>query len=1068
MVRYLHAAAGFPVKDTWLKAIKAGNYKTWPGITAENINKHFPDSVETLKGHMKKQRQNVRSTKQVVPTQDEELTRATTKQNIIVKVINAEETIYTDQTGKFPVQSSRGHTSLMVYYDVDANCIDVEPLRNHSDKQMISAYQALWERTNRGRKTKPKLHILDNEASSAFKTAIKENCDLQLVPPDTHRRNLAERAIQTFKSHFIAILAGVDPSFPMNLWDRLLPQAVMTLNLLRQSHKNPSISAYQHVYGAFDYNKTPLGPLGCAVEVHESTSRRKTWDPRATSGWYLGTSTEHYRCHKIFCKATRSERISDTVAFRHRYITQPSLTPEDHIVKAVGDLTSALRRRKNTKGKEELSVLKKLSSILNNDASDTTRQVTFRDDVPDPRVSAKTQSPPRVLEKEKHPRMGNVGGSTNANKQAHKPANAEQRSISMSTRSKYARAAAEIIKRNQSPRMMINSQLTELAQATLDDNLNTSSEHANEIFDDETGQLLKYRKLISHPKYREVWMHSSANEFWRLAQGVGNRIKGTDTIFFIFKHQVPQDRWKDVTYAKFVCELKPNKAETHRTRLTVGGDKVHYPGDVGTPTADLTLVKMHVNSVISTRGARYMTLDVKNFYLNTPMGRYEYVRIRIEDIPDEIIEEYGLREKVADDGHVYVEIRKGMYGLPQAGILAQELLEKRLSLHGYSQNAAVPGLWTHKTRPITFTLVVDDFGVKYVGKEHAMHLINILKQDYEISEDWTGNKYIGITFDWDYINKRVHLSMPGYIEKALQRFGHERPRRLQFSPHPHVAPTYGAKTQFVAPEVPSAPLDKEGQKYVQAVVGTLLYYSRAVDPTMLVALNAIATQQASPTERTMDRVRQLMDYASSQEEAVLTYHASDMVLAIHSDAGYLNESKSRSRAGGHFFLSSDVQNPPNNGAVLTIAQIIDAVMSSAAEAELGALFINAREAVHMRRVLTEMGHPQPPTPIQTDNSTAEGVINSRVRPKRTKAMDMRFEWLLDREQKKQFKIYWKPGKTNLADYFTKHHPPSHHRNVRGDFLTRIAELKRLRIGKKEVGLAMTDGTFLPKFSARVC
>jgi hypothetical protein len=140
-----------------------------------------------------------------------------------------------------------------------------------------------------------------------------------------------------------------------------------------------------------------------------------------------------------------------------------------------------------------------------------------------------------------------------------------------------------------------------------------------------------------------------------------------------------------------------------------------------------------------------------------------------------------------------------------------------------------------------------------------------------------------------------------------------------------------------------------------------------------------------------------------------------MVLAIHSDAGYLNESKAWSRAGGHFFLSSDVQNPPNNGAVLTIAQIIDAVMSSAAEAKLGALFINAKEAVHMRRILQEMGHPQPRTPIQTDNLRAEGVINSRVRPKRTKSMDMRFEWLLDREQQGQFKIYWRPGKTNLAD-----------------------------------------------------
>jgi hypothetical protein len=343
-----------------------------------------------------------------------------------------------------------------------------------------------------------------------------------------------------------------------------------------------------------------------------------------------------------------------------------------------------------------------------------------------------------------------------------------------------------------------------------------------------------------------------------------------------------------------------------------------------------------------------------------------------------------------------------------------------------------------------------------------MHLISILKQFYEISEHWTGSKYIGITFDWDYANRRVHLSMPGYISKALQRFGHERPRRLQNSPHPHIAPTYGAKAQYVEPEVISAPVDKEGQKYIQAVTGTLLYYSRAVDPTMLVALNAIATQQAAPTQKTMERVKQLLDYCASQEEAIITYHASDMILAIHSDAGYLNESKARSRAGGHFFLSSDVQNPPNNGAILTIAQIIDAVMSSAAEAELGALFINAKEAVHMRRILQEMGHPQPPTPIQTDNSTAEGVINSRVRPKRTKSMDMRFEWLLDREQQGQFKIYWRPGKTNLADYFTKHHPPAHHRNVREIFLTRIAEVLRLRQEQAttEVSLVILDNGYL--------
>ncbi len=415
-IRYLHAAAGFPTKDSWVKAIKNGNYNTWPGLTVDNVNKHFPESVETQKGHMKKQRQNVRSTKQVVDllSEDEELTRSVTKHSLVIKIFNAADTVYTDQTGKFPVQSSRGNTSLMVMYDIDANAIDAEPIRGHHDGQMIPAYQNLWKRINRGRVNKPSLHILDNEASDAFKNAIKENCNLQLVPPDTHRRNLAERAIQTFKSHFIAILAGVDPTFPMNLWDRLVPQAVMTLNLLRQSRKNPSISAYQHVNGVFDYNKTPLAPLGCAVEMHESTNRRRTWDPRSLSGWYIGTSTEHYRCHKIFCKRTRSERISDTVVFRHRYITQPEITPEDHIIKAVSDLTAALQKRANTRGKEDMHILKTMNEILNgNNAIHTQKLVTFAEPIvtkaiepaPEPRVQEVTPREPRVHMTPPEPRV---------------------------------------------------------------------------------------------------------------------------------------------------------------------------------------------------------------------------------------------------------------------------------------------------------------------------------------------------------------------------------------------------------------------------------------------------------------------------------------------------------------------------------------------------------------------------------------------------------------------------------------------------------------------------------------
>jgi len=167
-------------------------------------------------------------------------------------------------------------------------------------------------------------------------------------------------------------------------------------------------------------------------------------------------------------------------------------------------------------------------------------------------------------------------------------------------------------------------------------------------------------------------------------------------------------------------------------------------------------------------------------------------------------------------------------------------------------------------------------------------------------------------------------------------------------------------------------------------------------------------------------------------------------LNVESDASYLSERNARSRAGGHFYMSDNSTNPKNNGAVLNISHIIKAVMSSAAEAELGALYINTREAVPIRNLLIEMGHPQPKTPVQTDNTTALGVVKSNIQPKRTKAMDMRFHWLRDRETQGQFRFYWTTGKKIRADYYTKHHCAAHHKEQRGIFLTPAAVLNILR------------------------
>ena len=141
-----------------------------------------------------------------------------------------------------------------------------------------------------------------------------------------------------------------------------------------------------------------------------------------------------------------------------------------------------------------------------------------------------------------------------------------------------------------------------------------------------------------------------------------------------------------------------------------------------------------------------------------------------------------------------------MYGLPQACLLAPKLLEKQLAKHGYKQSDVTPGLWTHEWRPICFSLVVDDFGVKYVGEEHAAHLVVALKETYDIEVNKKGEKYVGISLDWDYENGEVHLSMPGYVSEALARFRPLYIKQCEDQPYAHVVPNYGAKVQYTADE----------------------------------------------------------------------------------------------------------------------------------------------------------------------------------------------------------------------------------------------------------------------------
>ena len=548
--------------------------------------------------------------------------------------------------------------------------------------------------------------------------------------------------------------------------------------------------------------------------------------------------------------------------------------------------------------------------------------------------------------------------------------------------------------------------------------------HGN-AFNPDTGAIAEYPTL-STCSDGHLWRAANIKEIRRLL--------ATKTIAFIPRDRQP--RHKRATYLRVVCAYRPEKDDPHRVRWTVGGNLIDYPHDASTKTADLTTVKLLINSVLSTPGARFITGDLKDFYLGTPMPDPEYMRIHTRMIPDELLDELELRPLIQND-HVLVEINKGMYGLPQAGRLANDFLVALLAPAGYEPMPLTAGLWRHKSRPIVFSLVVDDFGIKFVNQCDVDHLLSALRQHYECKVDGDGSQYCGLHLTWDYTARTCDVSLPGYVDRALQRFTHPVPSRPEDAPHQWHRPDYGAKIHFATADDTSPALPPTDKKLIQEVIGIFLFYARAVDLTMLPALGSLAAQQSAPTKKTFQALTQFLNYAASHPDAVIRFRASDMLLTVESDCSYLSEPKARSRWAGFHFLGERntttlVSRP--NGPVHVPCQILKEVVSSAAEGELAAVFHNAKESCPIRICLEELGHPQPPTPIITDNTTAAGIANDTVKQKRSKAIDMRFYWIRDRIRQKQFTVFWRKGTLNRADYMTKHHPAKHHRAIRSAYL----------------------------------
>jgi hypothetical protein len=267
-------------------------------------------------------------------------------------------------------------------------------------------------------------------------------------------------------------------------------------------------------------------------------------------------------------------------------------------------------------------------------------------------------------------------------------------------------------------------------------------------------------------------------------------------------------------------------------------------------------------------------------------------------------------------------------------------------------------------------------------------------------ENWEAKIYSGMSLKCGYKNRTCDISMSGYVSNVLSKFQHDAPNHPQHTPSKYVTPVYGANIEYATKDE-TPPLTAKQCLTMQKVTGSVLYYARAVYPTVLMPLNDFTTEKTKATKKTQAATNKLIDYLATHPDATIRYHASDMILHIHSDASYLSISNARSPLGGLFFCGNKPSHENNpNGSILNVASVIKYVVASAAESEVGACFQNAQSGAPLRVTLIELGHIQPPTPLRIDNSKEFGIFKKTIKQKISKAMDMRYHWLTYRVRQK--------------------------------------------------------------------
>jgi len=510
----------------------------------------------------------------------------------------------------------------------------------------------------------------------------------------------------------------------------------------------------------YDFMAHPMAPVGTAILIYDTPAQRATFDDHGVPGFYIGPEQNKYRSYRTYVTQFRSFRSSDTIAWFPIKYKLPGSSPEEILLAAIKDLESTYAKATDNDPKLD-PIIKGLRDSVELYNGMPIRQITQEISVPDNHnTSTTSQQQPIQISLDIDHQIDGKDQGVNAD-----PLYDPDARVPVANRTRAGNRTYAAIQSGSEKGVDGVSTTSTNQQEELKDIEPTYLYHScySAAVHPSTGKPLKFRELCKTNE-ADLWEQGHHCEFIRL-------IETSKTMRAIKPMEKPVGRI--ATYYNPQPEIKFREGnKVYRIRGIIGGDKAEsYPYDKVAYVADMIDVKLLFNSVVSTPGSQFMTMDITDFYLGTPLVRKAYMKVHRNQMPVQTVAYFDYTDASWwHNEYIIFEISKGIYGLPEAGKLAQDQLYAHLASYGYRLIPESTGFFVHDTRPTKFTLVVDDFGVQYSSIEDLNHLSEALQLKYAITVDMTGSKYLGLTIEHDKIESTISISMPEYVSKILTRF----------------------------------------------------------------------------------------------------------------------------------------------------------------------------------------------------------------------------------------------------------------------------------------------------------